>query len=179
MANLQYLSDHEVQALIGVMGHVFEGAPAFMLQGSAGAGRLSSALAQPRWPHHRTLQQKAAVLHYHLNRDHPFIDGNKRFAVAAMEMFVERNRARIFATDEELIDFSLRVASSEMSRGECALYLQRRILRHDWTGEQMDRWFERLSATDLNAIVTAGEWFSEQDDALPDRIHRALTSAAA
>ena len=139
MANLRYLSDLEVQTLIGVMGDVFAGAPAFMLQGSAGAGRLSSALAQPLWPHHRTLQQKAAVLHYHLNRDHPFIDGNKRFAVAVMEMFVLRNDAMILATDEDLVDFSLRVASDEMNRDDCALFLRRRILRGSWTSVQADR----------------------------------------
>ena len=178
MASLRYLSEHDVQTLLSVMGDVFPGTPAFTLQGSAGEGRLSSALAQPQWPHHRTLQQKAAVLHYHLNRDHPFIDGNKRFAVAAMEMFVLRNDAMIFATDDELVDFSLRVASGEMSREDCALYLRRRTLRLTWTDEQTDRWFDLMPAADAQAVVKAGEWLAERDEALPDRILKALLAAA-
>jgi len=75
-----------------------------------------SALAQPQWHYRRTLQRKAAVLHYHLNRDHPFIDGNKRFAITAMETFLTLNDAVLLATDKELEDFSLAVAGGELSR---------------------------------------------------------------
>ena len=174
MPNIRYLSEYDANTLLSVIGEVFADAPAFTLQGNAGAGRLSSALAQPRWPHHRTLQQKAAVLHFHLNRDHPFIDGNKRFAVAAMEWFVLANTAFILATDDELVDFSLRVAGGEMSREDCLLYLRRRTLRLTWTDEQTDRWLDHLPAADREAVLAAGEWLAEHDEALPGRIVRAL-----
>lgn len=177
MARIRYLSERDVNTLLSVMGEVFDDVPAFTLQGSAGAGRLSSALAQPQWPHHRTLQQKAAALHFHLNRDHPFLDGNKRFAVAAMEMFVDRNDAVIVATDDELVDFSLRVAAGEWTREDCTRYLNQRMARLAWTQAQIEKWSKRISPSDLQAVDAAIEWLADHDEALPYRLKRALLAA--
>lgn len=176
MSRIRYLSERDVGNLLGVMSEVFPDAPSFTLQGSTGEGLLLSALAQPQWPHHRTLQQKAAALHYHLNRDHPFFDGNKRFAVAAMEMFVDRNHATIFATDDELVGFSLRVASGEWTRDDCTRYLNRRILRLSWTHAQTERWIDRMSASELEAVGIAAQWLAD-DGALHYRLRRALRAA--
>lgn len=182
MARIRYLSEKDVSTLLSVMGEVFDGAPAFTLQGSAGEGLLSSALAQPQWPHHSTLQQKAAALHFHLNRDHPFLDGNKRFAVAAMEMFVDHNGALIFATDfatdAELVNFSLRVAAGEWTRDDCTRYLNRRMARLAWTQAQTGRWLKRMSAANLQAVNAAVGWLIDHDEALPYRLKRALRAAA-
>ena len=96
MPRLRYLDDDEARRIVAELTRrVFPGAPAFQLRGEAGQAMLSSALAQPRWRHHRTLQRKAAVLHYHLNRNHPFIDGNKRFALTAAEYFLDINGAML------------------------------------------------------------------------------------
>lgn len=96
MPRLRYLDDDEAHRIVAeLIRRVFPGAPAFQLRGEAGRAMLSSALAQPRWRHHRTLQRKAAVLHYHLNRNHPFIDGNKRFALTAAEYFLDINGAML------------------------------------------------------------------------------------
>ncbi|MBM4415847.1 MAG: hypothetical protein FJ035_06315 [Chloroflexi bacterium] len=78
------------------------GLPAFQLAGGEGEGRLRSALGQPRWPHHRGVAAKAAALHYFLNKNRPYVDGNKRFAVTAMLTFLFINDYGLVASDDEL-----------------------------------------------------------------------------
>ena len=171
MANLRYLSEHDVQTLLSVMGDVFPGTPAFTLQGSAGEGRLSSALAQPQWPHHRTLQQKAAVLHYHLNRNHPFIDGNKRFALTAAEYFLNINEAMLLVGDDELYDFSIGVADGSIDRDGAIEFFTRRAIRLSWIEDpqRFERWRDALSAADRAAIQ---DW----DEADGNRFSRLLAA---
>lgn len=63
-------------------------------------GALESALAQPRATFagsdlHPTIPAKAAALGYSLTLNHPFVDGNKRVAHAAMYGSIPRaERAR-------------------------------------------------------------------------------------
>ena len=113
---------------------------------------LLGALDQPQWRHYRTLQAKAGVLHYCLNCDHPFVDGNKRFAVAAMEMFLFLNRAQLFATDDEVTAFALGVAKGEIDRSMCAEFLRRRVTRITWDDEQIVRWWERMPPEDRAGV---------------------------
>src|SRR6185436_514345 len=59
-------------------------------------GGLESALAQPRVTFdgadlHPTVIHKAAALGFSLALNHPFVDGNKRLAHAAMEVFLLLN----------------------------------------------------------------------------------------
>jgi death on curing protein len=67
---------------------------------------LESAIAQPRATFdardlHPTLTGKAAALAYSLALDHPFIDGNKRVAHAAMEVFLNLNGLELDAGVDE------------------------------------------------------------------------------
>ena len=119
---------------------------------------LLGALGQPRWPHYRTLQAKAGALHYFLNRDHPFVDGNKRFAVAAMETFLFMNDAQLIATDDEVTAFALGVARGEIDRPMCAEFLQRRVLRRAWEDDQIGHWLFRMPPEDRAAV---GDIFRE------------------
>ena len=114
---------------------------------------LLGALGQPRWPHYRTLQTKAGALHYFLNRNHPFVDGNKRFAVAAMEMFLFMNEAQLIATDDEVTAFALGVARGEIDRCMCAEFLRRRVMRRTWDTDQMVHWLIRMPPEDRAAVV--------------------------
>ena len=72
MSRLHYLDEGEIHSIVEALTQdQFPGTPAFQLAGAEGVARLESALAQPHWPHHRTAQQKAAALHYSLNKNHP------------------------------------------------------------------------------------------------------------
>jgi death-on-curing protein len=77
--------------------------------GAAGVrdlGGLESALAQPKATFdgrdlHQTLVEKAAALGFSLVQNHPFVDGNKRTAHAAMETFLVLNGSEIAASVNE------------------------------------------------------------------------------
>ena len=155
MPRLRYLDDDEARRIVAELTRrVFPGAPAFQLRGEAGRAMLSSALAQPRWRHHRTLQRKAAVLHYHLNRNHPFVDGNKRFALTAAEYFLDINGAMLLVGDDELYDFSIGVADGSIDRDGAIDFFTRRAIRLSWIDDpqRFERWRSALSAADRAAI---------------------------
>lgn len=177
MPGLRYPTEEDTALSIAACRDVFPESPSFVLQGNAGADRLSSAFAQPRWPHHRELPRKAAVLHYHINRDHPFLDGNKRFAIAAMEMFLLDNDAILFAADEQLLEFSLAVASGEMIRDESIEYVGNRTARGRWSAEQLLRWLGRLNDEDRGQVLEAGAAFRNAKEPLHRRMSAALNRA--
>ncbi len=85
------------------------------------ASGLESALAQPRQTFggkdlYPTLAEKAAALGHSLVQNHPFMDGNKRTAHAAMEVFLLLNGHEINAPIDEQERLMLDVASGQMDR---------------------------------------------------------------
>lgn len=60
----------------------------------------------------------AATYAYHLAQAHAFVDGNKRIAAAAAEIFLEINGAHLVATNDQIVALFLAVASGRMSRDE-------------------------------------------------------------
>lgn len=88
-------------------------------------GLLASALAQPEasfageWLH-KGLQEMAAAYVYHLCQNHPFVDGNKRTALACALVFLELNGVGILDPKGLLKDAMLAVASGKMSKTELA-----------------------------------------------------------
>ena len=92
--------------------------------GSAGlrdAGLLDSALARPLQlaaygePDAAAL---AAAYGFGLAKNHPFIDGNKRTAFVAVELFLALNGWALTATDAECVMAMLRLAGGESSETE-------------------------------------------------------------
>ena len=99
-------------------------------------GALESALMAPE---QRAYYEKAglatcaatyaATYAYHLSQAHAFIDGNKRIAAAAAEIFLKINRARLDMTNQEIVTLFLEIASSQKSREQVEqLFLARLIL---------------------------------------------------
>jgi len=64
------------------------------------------------------------VLMESLIRDHPFVDGNKRTALAATGIFLELNGYTLTATDDELLDFTRRVVRGRITVQEMAAWLK-------------------------------------------------------
>ncbi|MGF1575925.1 MAG: type II toxin-antitoxin system death-on-curing family toxin [Cyanophyceae cyanobacterium] len=86
-------------------------------------GLLDSALAQPQATFggellHKTLEEQAAAYLYHLATNHPFIDGNKRTAFAAMDTFLRVNKYQLQLTDNEAYQLVLRVAEGSLAKVE-------------------------------------------------------------
>ena len=155
MARLNYLTEDDIPELAERAARIFRASRAFTLRGREAEGLLFSALAQPRWPHHRTLQQKAAALHYSLCLNHPFLDGNKRFALVAMDTFLARNAAWLFASDDELVDFSVKVADHQLSREASIPFVERRTVRFHWGDTRIETWLKGIPQDDLLAVREA------------------------
>ena len=100
--------------------------------GAAGVrelGALESALAQLRSTFdgvdlYPSLAEKAAALGYSLVQNHPFLDGNKRIAHAAMETFLILNGLEVDATIDEQEQLMLGLATSRVSRVELVAWLR-------------------------------------------------------
>lgn len=96
-------------------------------------GALESALAQPEMTFggedlYPTLIEKASALAYSLCKNHPFIDGNKRVAHGAMEIFLVLNGFEIKATIDEQEKLFLDLAGSRLTREGLVNWLQQRVV---------------------------------------------------
>jgi death-on-curing protein len=60
----------------------------------------------------------AATYAYHLSQAHAFIDGNKRIAAAAAELFIRLNGFRLQLTNAEVVELFLRIAAGQTTRDE-------------------------------------------------------------
>ena len=93
---------------------------------------LESALAQPRATFggtdlHPTLVQKAAALGFSLTLNHPFVDGNKRVAHAAMEVFLLLNGIDLNATIDDQERLMLDLADGRITREQLILWLENHV----------------------------------------------------
>lgn len=64
------------------------------------------------------LFQKTAALFDSLIRNHPFVDGNKRTAIASAGLFLRMNGYRLMVTNEEMVRFTLACAQSQCAMDE-------------------------------------------------------------
>jgi death-on-curing protein len=84
-------------------------------------GAVASAVSQPKvsvggQDAYPLLIDKAAALGYSLIRNHGLVDGNKRIAHAAMEVFLVMNDIEISATVDDQERFMWSLAAGEVSR---------------------------------------------------------------
>ncbi|MDA8078434.1 MAG: type II toxin-antitoxin system death-on-curing family toxin [Nitrospiraceae bacterium] len=94
------------------------------------AGLLRSAVARPLATFggkdlYADLFHKAAALMESLARNHPFIDGNKRTAIAAASIFLSINGHVLECTQKELERFALSVATGRVSFEPAAAWFQK------------------------------------------------------
>jgi len=73
---------------------------------------------------HGSLFEMAAAYLFHITRNHPFLDGNKRTGLAAALVFLWMNDVEIEAGEDELTDLVLGVAEGRVSKAEVAVFLQ-------------------------------------------------------
>jgi death on curing protein len=103
--------------------------------GSAGVrdrGALESAVAQPQMTFsgddlYPTLPEKAATLCFSLAMNHPFVDGNKRTAHAAMEVFLILNGFEIRSSVDEQEAMMLSLATGILKREGLTELLEQQI----------------------------------------------------
>lgn len=71
------------------------------------------------------LFSKAAALMDSSVRNHPFVDGNKRTAVAATALFLRVNGYRLVVENDEMVRFTLACAQSQRSLDEMTDWFRR------------------------------------------------------
>jgi death on curing protein len=91
-------------------------------------GLLESALAMPSVTFsgqdlHATFDEKAAAYLFHLVKNHPFVDGNKRVGLAVCLAFLRLNGVRVEASDDDLVELVLGVARGRLAKAEVAVFL--------------------------------------------------------
>jgi death-on-curing protein len=90
---------------------------------------LQSALAMPEASFggellHGSLFEMAAAYLFHLARNHPFVDGNKRVALMCALVFLGLNGQRLDADADELYALVDGVAAGEADKAAVAVFLR-------------------------------------------------------
>jgi death on curing protein len=114
-----YLTGERVQQLHVLALEVGEGG----LDGVRSEHALYSSLAQVEqgfgaqdaFP---TIAEKAAAYGYYLTQNHPFLDGNKRTAALALEVFLDLNGYEFHQSDDEVADVFVSLAAGEIDVAE-------------------------------------------------------------
>jgi death-on-curing protein len=103
--------------------------------GAAGVrddGLFESALARPKnlAAHGEPdVYALAAAYGVGLAKNHPFVDGNKRTAFVAVELFIELNGHELTAGDADCVLTMLAVAAGQMDESTFALWLRRHMAK--------------------------------------------------
>jgi death on curing protein len=106
--NRDYLTTADVIGIHAVLLHRYGGA-----EGIRDMGAVESAVFRPQCGYYSDIAEEAAALLESLLINHPFIDGNKRTAFAACDIFLRINGMRITAENERLYALMLRWISLE------------------------------------------------------------------
>ena len=92
-------------------------------------GMLQSAVSRPKVTFegrdlYSDIYSKAAAMMHSLIQNHPFLDGNKRTAIAAAVLFLQLNAYEFNATNQEVEIFTLSVAKGEKDLEEIVEWLR-------------------------------------------------------
>jgi len=95
-------------------------------------GLLESAISMPRSTFggqelHENLAEKAAAYFFHLCANHPFVDGNKRVAVAAAELFLLINRHELVVEDQSIEDLAMGTAAGSVSKAQVVEFFRTHV----------------------------------------------------
>jgi len=91
---------------------------------------LQSALAMPAATYngdflHADICEMAATYLFHIVKNHPFIDGNKRTGTVAALVFLIINGYDFQAPENELVKTVMAVAAGKMTKAELVLFFQK------------------------------------------------------
>ena len=91
---------------------------------------LKSALAMPSTTYggeflHTDLFEMAAAYLFHLVKNHPFLDGNKRVGAVAALVFLLLNGWECAAPEDDFVEMVLATACGEIGKAEVSVFLRR------------------------------------------------------
>ena len=102
---------------------------------------LSSALAMPAATFggkylHADLFEQAAAYAFHICQNHPFLDGNKRTALASALVFLDLNGYEVQDPDGRLYKLMIGVAQGRKLKPEIASFLKQHSVKRKKTGNR-------------------------------------------
>lgn len=131
MVETKFLSKESVLLIHKIMVDKFGGS-----HGIRDEGLLDSALSMPESGFgnsyfHESLFDKASAYLYHLIKNHPFIDGNKRVGFACTEVFLRVNGYKLQKDkQQEIYEFVIKLASSNsISKEQVSIFLEKNSAR--------------------------------------------------
>jgi death-on-curing protein len=129
-----FLTLVEVLALHSDQIHRYGGRP-----GIRDLSLLESAVATPAATFggrllHTTIPEMAGAYLFHIVRNHPFVDGNKRTGLIAMLTFLGLNRQRLRAYPDDLVELVIGVADGRLSKADVSVFAQLHLRPHRGRG---------------------------------------------
>ncbi|MFN8578272.1 MAG: type II toxin-antitoxin system death-on-curing family toxin [Candidatus Sericytochromatia bacterium] len=131
MSEIKFLSKDSVLTIHKKMIDVFGGS-----YGIRDEGLLDSALEMPRAGFgdeyfHKTIFDKASAYLFHLVKNHPFIDGNKRIGFACMDTFLRINGYKLDKNNKkEIYSFVLEIASgNSLTKEQISDFLEKNSIK--------------------------------------------------
>ena len=124
---IAFLTLEDVLAMHDELIQRYGGAP-----GLRDAGLLEAALAMPQagfggqYFHEFPHEMGAAYL-FHLVRNHAFMDGNKRVALACAILFFKINRVSYSITEEEAVELTLAAASGQIDKSAVTAFFRQHV----------------------------------------------------
>lgn len=91
---------------------------------------LKSALGMPSATYggqflHTDIYEMAAAYLFHLVKNHPFVDGNKRVGAVTALIFLYLNGFDFDAPEDDLAEMVLSVARGELDKADVAVFIRR------------------------------------------------------
>ena len=71
-----------------------------------------------------------------LTMNYPFVDGNKRIAIASAELFLEINGHQLLASDEEMEKVTLAVAAGQIEKEELTIWFKQNVSSKNLLSEE-------------------------------------------
>lgn len=103
-------------------------------EGVLDEGLLESAVMMPGAQYggeflHEDLAAMAAAYLFHICRNHPFVDGNKRTALAAAEVFLLLNGRHLGATNQQAYEVTQGIATGELDKDQVTAFFKDHVAR--------------------------------------------------
>ena len=94
---------------------------------------LDSAIQQPKSSFdgdylHNNIFEIASAYGFHLCKNHPFIDGNKRVALVAMDTFLQNNGYEISASEKETYKIMIELSAEKLSKSDLTKWLKQNTI---------------------------------------------------
>lgn len=77
---------------------------------------------------HDDVPSMAAAYLFHLVKNHPFVDGNKRVGAASANVFLLMNGSRLTCSNDDYADLVLGVTDSSLSKDDAIEFFRRAVV---------------------------------------------------